>query len=221
MNIVLLLLAFFTAPSDNCDLFGCVAGGIPFGTPKEIVMLKMKQLSESSNIVTEVASNSVHYDKFMYWRHEETTDFSFRFNSNDELDMVNAYLQPQEYSSYPQLFNLYMQVRDEIVESCRYDSVEFIYKFRDPYGNGTEAEALAGTFTFSEMAALRQDANQKTSKYRYAKVWSIFKSKEHPEISLKVMIAYVQYSNVQDDGAYCVYVEYEDTVRSKFRKSGH
>lgn len=213
MLLVLLTLIFgqqinFSA---QCDSGRCVVDNIPFGIGRDAVKWQMKYEAPESAPITGDGGEIVQFNGYKFGGMWQSTKTAFIFNGEGLLRNIVTQLVPstREYE-YPEVFNLYMATRDQIQSSGEYDSVEFVYSFKDPYNGTTEKEATEGVFSGLEESALEQDRNGVISKYRFSKVWAVFQNKRRH--SLKVLIAIVKEDR---DSRPSVHLEYIDTRYGK------
>ena len=220
MNIILLIQLIFAQCNFTqlCAENGCIYDGIPFGSSPELVKQQIRHINFNIKPVYDVNSKSLLYQGLSFWKYTEVNEVTFRFNDNDELSGVYVYFEPEDRTKYPELFDLYLDVRQGIEQSGKYDSVEYRYKFKNPYPEATEKEAIDGNFSYQEMDALKQDGSPRISNGRFGQVWSKFKSKNLP-IKVTLMITYVQYLE-QSGGHFVDYLAFEDTSRYHIKKSG-
>lgn len=201
-----------------CQSDGCIYRDIPFGGSSQLVKHQVRELNFHLTPVIDLKSNSISYEGLTFWKYNEVESVTFRFNAVDQLDGVFIYMKPDEKNVYPELLDLYLDVQEEIIKSGKYDSLEFQYKYKYPFGEGTQKEALDGDYTYQEMDALEQDGTQRLSVRRFGQVYSRFKSKTLP-IELTLMISYVRYLQ-RPGGHFVVLLSFEDKSRSHILNSG-
>ena len=201
-----------------CQENGCVYQNIPFGASSKLIQYQVRELNFHLTPVIDEKSNSISYEGLSFWKYNEVSSVTFRSNANDQLDGVFVYMEPDEKNSYPELFSLYKDVQKEIINSGKYYSVEFRYKYKHPFYETSEEEALNGNYTYQEMEALLQDGSQRISDNRFGQVWSRFKSKTLP-IELILMISYVRYLQ-RPGGHFVVLLSFEDINRREILHSG-
>lgn len=221
MNILILIWTLFSQSIDmsaQCASNGCIVNGIPFGTGRDLVKWQMRSLAPSTPPHEDGSLDAIGYGNFPFWRWTCVNDIQFGFNSSGELDGIDVFFTPNgKMSQYPELYSLYTEIRDELIASGNYDSVEYRYKFKAPFPESNEVDAEKGEYTYAEMEAMRKDGNLSTSNRKFAQVWSKFKSKVHP-IDVIIQIAYAPYSNTIG-GDFVVVLSFKDRVRSMERKS--
>jgi hypothetical protein len=201
--------------SEVCDSTPCVIDHIPFGIGPETVDWQMHNIAPLSTRTVYDGGIVYHYDNYKFQGIQQTRFVEFIFSSSGFLREIGMYLTPSENgdNEFPEVLNLYFTLRDRIIESGLYDSVEFVYSFRHPYEGTTEREAMNGEFSYLEENALLQDRNGNLSKYRFGKVWSIFKNRKHPKLQVILSVA------IQEGAATpSVNIQYID---NRFTKRGH
>lgn len=201
--------------SEECDSTPCVIDHIPFGIGPETVDWQMHNIAPLSTRTVYDGGIVYHYDNYKFQGIQQTRFVEFIFSSSGFLREIGMYLTPSENgdNEFPEVLNLYFTLRDRIIESGLYDSVEFVYSFRHPYEGTTEREAMNGEFSYLEENALLQDRNGNLSKYRFGKVWSIFKNRKHPKLQVILSVA------IQEGAATpSVNIQYID---NRFTKRGH
>lgn len=197
--------------ADRCEESGCALDNIPFGLPAETVDWQMKQKAPLAKKFVINGGRSIHYMGYKFQNMVETYDFNVFFNENGRFGAFSAMLKPSvRHYEYPEILNLYFTVRDQIANSGEYDSVDFQYTFKAPYSGTTEKEAMEGSFSNLEDAALKQDKNDRMSKYRFGKVWAKFRNKQYPNIRAVVLLSYIEDHESNDSQLY-VTVSYGDT----------
>ena len=219
--IILTLIQIFFAGcnfSQLCQDNGCIYQNIPFGASSQLVQYQIKDIDFHLTPVIDLKSNSISYEGLSFWKYNEVSSVTFRFNNINELDGVSIYMEPDEKNYYPELFSLYKDVQTEITRSEKYDSVEFRYEFKEPFLETSEEEAINRNYTYQEMEALIQDGTQRVSDNRFGQVWSRFKSKALP-IELTLMISYVRYLQ-RPGGHFVVLLSFEDINRREILHSG-
>lgn len=195
----------------QCDSGKCVIDNIPFGIGREAVKWQMKYEAPSAMPRTEHGGEVVQYDDYKFNGDARSFATAFIFNGDGLLrGIVSSLVPSSDDYEYPEVFNLYMEMRDRIQSSGLYDSIEFVYSFKEPYYGTDEREAISGNFSGSEASALEQDRNGVISKYRFGKVWAVFQNKDRH--SLKILLAVVQESGNRKPS---VHVEYIDTRYGK------
>lgn len=201
--------------SVECDSAPCVIDHIPFGVGRETVDWQMHNIAPLATRTIYDGGTVYHYDGYKFQGIQQTRFVEFIFSSTGYLREIGMFLTPSEgmADEFPEVLNLYFTLRDRIVESGLYDSVEYVYSFKTPYEGNTEAEAMKGEFTLLEEDALRQDRNGNLSRHRFGKVWSILRNRKHPTLAVILSVAI-------QDGASCpsVNIQYIDT---RFTKKGY
>lgn len=177
--------------SEVCDSTPCVIDHIPFGVGVETVDWQMHYMAPLATRKVYDGGTVYHYEGYKFQGIQQTRFVEFIFSSKGNLREIGMFLTPSEEMAdqYPEVLNLYFTLRDRIVESGLYDSVEYVYSFRNPYEATTEKEAMNGNFTLQEEYALRQDRNGNLSKYRFGKVWSILRNRKHPTLEVILSVA--------------------------------
>ena len=220
MFLLILIHIFFSRCdfTQLCQSEGCIYNDIPFGASSQLVQYQVRELNFHLTPVIDEKSNSISYEGLSFWKYNEVQSVTFRFNAVDQLDGVFIYMTPDEKNVYPELLDLYLDVQEEIIKSGKYDSVEFKYAYKYPFGEGTQQEALDGDYTYQEMDALEQDGTQRLSPRRFGQVHSRFQSKTLP-VELTLMISYVRYLQ-RPGGHFVVLLSFEDKSRSNILNSG-
>jgi hypothetical protein len=175
----------------ECDSVPCVIDNIPFGVGRETVDWQMRQIAPLASRTIFDGGIVYHYDGYKFQGIQQSRFVDFIFSTNGALREIGVFLSPtaNDDNRFPEVLNLYFTMRDRIVESRLYDSVEFVYSFKRPYSGTPEKDAIAGDFTGQEEDALIQDRNGNLSKYRFGKVWSIFKNRKHPSLMVTLSVA--------------------------------
>jgi hypothetical protein len=176
--------------TDECDSGVCVIDNIPFGVGMQTVDWQMSQMAPSA--VHEVREGGVVdvYHGYKFMGMQETRDFQFVYTSKGQMQEIGMILTPSiKNSRYPEVMNLYFTLRDAIQHSGLYDSIEFMYAFKNPFNGSTEKDAIEGTFAEDEEDALLQDRNGKMSKYRFGKIWGIFQNKKRHSVKAVISVS--------------------------------
>lgn len=220
MILYILIHIFFSRCdfSQLCQENGCIYNDIPFGASSQLVKHQVRGLNFHLTPVIDLKSNSISYEGLTFWKYNEVSSVTFRFNYVDQLDGVFIYMEPTEDNNYPELLSLYLDVQKEVINSGKYDSIDFRYSFNNPFLEGSLEDALNGNYTYQELDAIRQDGSQRISDIRFGQVWSRFKSKTLP-IELTLMISYVRYLQ-RPGGHFVVLLSFEDKSRSHILNSG-
>jgi len=198
--------------SDRCAASTCVIKDLPFGVGVETIDWQMKQKAPYANRVVLNGGSSIHYIGYKFQGMVETYDFNCFFNESGQFGAMSAIFKPSNGDyEYPEILNLYFTLRDQIISSEQYDSVEFQYAFKEPFRGTTEREAIEGIYSYLEDAALKQDKNDRMSKYRFGKVWAKFKHKNNPNVRAVVLLSYIEDHGNTDSQLY-VTVSYGDTT---------
>lgn len=195
MKIFILVLNMFFGQmldfSEQCTQTVCVIKNIPFGVGRSTVQYQMRYIAPSIAMRESKGSDSYQYKDFKFQGIVQARYTHFVFNPMNQLEEVSINFTPRDNfnSEYPEVINLYFALRERVIESGQYDSVEFVYSFKNPFEGTTEKEAIQGEFTYQEEMALRRDGNGYLNKFRFAKIWSIFKSKKDPDVRLIISVA--------------------------------
>lgn len=220
MLIEFILRLFFASCgfTQLCEENGCIYKDIPFGSSVQLVEQQVKNINFHLTPVVDEKSNSISYEGLNFWKYNEVTSVTFRFNDVNQLDGVFVYLEPNEVNAYPELLHFYLDIQQDIITSEKYDTIETKYEFKPPFFHTTLDSALNGFFTQQELDALEQDGSQRISANRFSQVWTKFKSKNLP-IELTLMISYVRYLQ-RPGGHFVVLISFEDKSRNNILNSG-
>lgn len=220
MFILTLIYIFFSSCdfTQQCEENGCIYNDIPFGSSLQLVKEQVREINFHLTPVLDEKSNSISYEGLNFWKYNEVSSVTFRFNKINQLDGIFIYMEPNEVNAYPELFHLYVDIQKDIISSEKYDTIETKYEFKHPFDSTNISNALAGIFTQQELDALEQDGSQRMTVNRFGQVWSRFKSKNLP-IEATVMISYVRYLQ-RTGGHFVVILSFEDISRSGLLNSG-
>lgn len=201
--------------SEECQATPCVIDHLPFGVGRETVEWQMHYIAPNAVVKSEDGGMIARYSDYKFQGFIQTRLVDFVFSSDGHLREIGVLLSPDPKgeSRYPAVLNLYFTMRDKLVESGLYDSVEYVYSFKNPYMGTTEAEAMNGEFSEQEEDALAQDQNGYLSKYRFGKVWSIFRNKQHPTLTARLSVAIQSGMSVPT-----VHLQY---IETKYTKNGY
>ncbi len=177
--------------SEECKSTPCVIDHIPFGIGRETVDWQMHNIAPLAKRSIYDGGIVYHYEGYKFQGIQQTRFVEFIFSSSGFLREIGMFLTPSENgdNEFPEVLNLYFTLRDRLLESGLYDSVEFVYSFKHPYQGTTEQEAMNGEFSYLEENALLQDRNGNLSKYRFGKVWSIMKNRKYPYLQVILSVA--------------------------------
>ena len=196
---------------DDCETAVCVIDNLPFGVGRQTADWQMHYIAPEAVREVREGGAVVAYHGYKFQGIQETRDFQLVFSAKGQLQEMGMILTPTESDNrYPVVMNLYFTLRDAIVASDLYDSVEYMYAFKAPYSGTSEAEAIEGSYSGTEETALEQDRNGKLNKYRFGKVWSIFQNKKNHAVKAILSVS------VPEQGTQpVVLLQYKDARLSK------
>ena len=209
-----MLMMIFGQSSEGgpkCDSEVCAIPGTFFGASAPEVMRTMHRLAPDAKSKVLDGGTSIEYFDYKIGGAADARIVLFVFVPDKGLEEVSTWLTPAESGNhYPEVLNLYFELRDAIQSTGLYDSIEFMYSFKNPYHGTTEKEAMAGNFSGDEEAALIQDRNGILGKYRFAKVWAVFQNKRSHSKKLTISVGY------DGQGDFGVSMEYYDNSLSSW-----
>ena len=204
--------------ASQCEKGLCVVDNVPFGIGRDAVDWQISNKAPGAVKTATNAGGTLHYAGYRFEGMVETKDVLFNFNGKGQLNDISVVLAPGEGEyEYPEVVNLYFTIRDQMVSSGIYDSVEFMYDFKAPFSGTSEKDAMEGSYSGIEANALRQDRNGRMSPHRFGKIWSIFQNTKRPSVKAILMVSYLEGSDESDNNLY-VTIEYKDT---EFAKGGY
>lgn len=191
--ILMILALLFGQQIDfksECDSGKCVINGVPFGILPEAVAWQMNAIAPSDAPKVLDGGATLLYRGYKFHGRSESRFTQFAFNAKGSLMSVSTAMTPSdEPYEFPEVMNLYFALRDEIQNSGLYDSIEFMYSFKEPFLGTSEKDVLEGNFSNLEVAALKQDRNGNLSRYRFAKIWAIFQNKTRHSLKAVLTVA--------------------------------